>query len=143
MAKKNKFLPAKMLLADVSIYYTSSEFACFKFLQVMEDGSKTDDDYVLTAFAVGKMGEVIGKQIGLNNIPGDGHEPKDKRIQFANLTVTKDVLIQIYGEGEPDTDLTLYPQASTKFAGFIAYNVEGGFDLVSVIVDPSPPAKSS
>jgi hypothetical protein len=140
MPKKNYFVSAEMSIADLDAY-KEDEFNNFTFQQFIDDGEKNDDYYVLSAYAIDNDGNVMGDQIILKTIDSNSHLP-GKRVQFANIVVTRDVLDQIFPGHIPTSPLTLVPQKSTNYPKYIAYKVQGGANLAGTIIDPSPPAKS-
>ena len=139
MPKKNFFVVAEMSIADLSIYQ-EPEFNNFTFQQFIEDGEKNDDYYTLSAFAIDNDRNVMGDQINLKPIDGNSHLP-GKRVQFANIVVTKEVLDQIFPNHVPTSPLRLIPQKSVNYPKFIAYIVQAGADLSGTVIDPSPPAR--
>jgi hypothetical protein len=139
--KKNTFLAVEMSIADLD-YYQEPGFKHFTFQQLMLDGDKNDDAYTLGVYAVNDEGNIMNdEQIILNGL-GTSSLTVGKRVQFANIVLRYDDLEQIFPNHIPNTPITLTPIKTAKYPHFISYNVQGGAGLTSIIIDPSPPAKS-
>lgn len=141
MPKKNTFLSVAMSNTDLTTFYPTSKFDRFIFQRVMENGSLKDDSYILNAFAIDKDGELMGDQIELVEIEDTPSHQIDRRVQFANIVVTKTDLDFIFNNSFPTTDLCLYPQKSKKYPKFVAYKVADAVALSTAkVIAPSPPA---
>jgi hypothetical protein len=139
--KKNTFVAVEMSIADLD-YFQSNDFRNFTFQQLMTDGTKNDDSYILTAYAINYDGRIMNdEQIILKELTGSPHQA-GKRVQFANVIMWREDLEQIFPDHIPNTPITLTPIKSAKYPQFVSYTVQGGTGLSSIIIDPSPPAKS-
>jgi hypothetical protein len=131
-----------MDMDTLGIYYPdNSEFAYFVFQQVLADGTQSDDEYTLIAYAINTDGEVMDD---LTFDPPLTHHSllAGHRIQFANINVYPDDLDELFNNAPPTTSLKLFPRHSVNYPKHIAYELEGGLLERSKTVDPSPPAPS-
>lgn len=139
--KKNTFLAVEISIADLD-YYQSPDFSNFTFQQLMADGTKNDDSYILTAYAINNDGDIMNdEQIVLKELSGSPFHA-GKRVQFANVIMWREDLDQIFPNHIPNTVITLTPIKSAKYPQFVSYIVQGGVGLSTTVIDPSPPAKS-
>lgn len=139
--KKNTFLAVEMSIADLD-YYQEPGFNHFTFQQLMLDGDKNDDAYTLGVYAVNDGGDIMNdEQIILKELSTSSYVA-GKRVQFANIVLRYEDLEQIFPDHIPNTPITLTPIKTAKYPHFVSYTVQGGAGLSSIIIDPSPPAKS-
>lgn len=148
MAKRNTFYGAVVTYATISTYYQNTnfpDFDHFTFQQQLDDGTKADDDFTLTVFAVDKYGVVLngGNPLPITPANSGGYEAK-KNVQFANLKLELAGLATLYPAGVT-SDLDVYPYAFYKATGYVIYMAEtfSAFNPnvpINVPINPSPPA---
>jgi hypothetical protein len=148
MAKKNTFYGATVTAATISTYYKNTnfpDFDHFTFQQQLDDGTKPDDDFTLTVFAIDKYGVVLnaGTPLPITPVNSNGFTPKNN-VQFANLKLDLTGLATLYPK-DIKCDLSVSPHAFYKATGYVIYMcvTESPFHPntpIKVPIDPSPPA---
>ena len=138
MPKQNTFLAVAMKNADLVQYYPGNDqFRHFTFQQVMEDGTKQNDEYILTAYAVDMNNEIMGDQIELVELEGTDPYLAPKRVQFANLIATRSDLNTIFSNSTPVNDLCMYPQKCHNYPKYVAYKMSDAASLAkSKVIEP-------
>ncbi len=140
---KNTFYGATVPVAEVNKFFGTSDFDRF-VLQVVNRDSDKDGGYYLVIYAVAKAGDTMNydKPITIVDRP-DLKYKGNKKINFANVTLTDDKLKGFFPGGKATHDLDLCPQES-YYTNFIAYTLTTFHELkaerVDETLDPSPPA---
>ena len=138
--KKNTFYGAGMLQATVSNYYPSADFVCFIFQQMIVDGSKSDDDYNLIAYAVYKTGPPVPVPLLSTNAVLDAKQ----KVQFANMKLDANTLGTVLYPSGVTSDLTITPYVFYKSTGYVVYNATTPSKIHPLTntytLNPSPPA---
>ena len=145
MPKINTFRGVTMSSGTVGAYYPNNlDFACFIFQQMIDDGTKIDDDYTLTVFAVDIYSKVMngGDPLTLGPLPDHSITAK-KQVNFANMKLDLNDLKILYPTGVI-SDMKVYPTKYYKKTGYVVYTAEteSGVTLATIKrpLNPSPPA---
>ncbi|MCW3110338.1 MAG: hypothetical protein JWQ09_4844 [Segetibacter sp.] len=152
MPKENNFYSAIMSFQSViNQYYPepgNSDFHHFVLQQMIADGSKHNDDFILIAYAISANGAVLNGEAPYQ-LSVDSNTPpfaaSKQKVQFANMKLDVEDLDELYPENSEDNDLIISPTGYYNETGYIVYTVKqnsGGLTTSagSVTLNPSPPA---
>lgn len=151
MTKKNFFSGVKMSYDVVSTYYPVNQkhpnFDHFVFQPMIDDGTGTDDNFTLAAYAVGKDGTVLNNQNMLKTSELSSNFTGTKpNIQFANMHLDLTGLGILYPSGVT-SDLQVYPPGGyykqngneTAYVSYVAETGTGTNLAITTAINPSPP----
>ncbi len=145
MPSKKSFYGANISYKDViSVYYrTQGTFSCF-VIQPMIADEDTSDGYTIALWAVDNRGAVMNGFEPIS-LPANKHSlPIKKRVQFANVYLTKEQLDKLYSDGTFNLGLNPIPySANDKYVGFEIFNASEEQVTTLGTINPSPPATRS
>ncbi len=139
--KKNTFQGALIGYNVVETYYRNDPtFSRFVFQQKIKDGSKANDDYDLMIWAIDNKGAAMNTEVIPIEPLTDRPLPKNKKVNFANIVLSRKDLDYLYISPTSKGELKLYPE-EYKDTNYVSYSAETINSPLRVVkLNPSPPA---